>query len=152
MAKSRLQPALAKPLNSMDQAISAALSIWHRFTITRYLVASIAALGFDLAIFTALVAAGMAAAPASALGYCAGIVIHWIVSANFVFTGKAKGGSALHWQRVLFAGSALLGLAITVATVALLTGAGIHPVAAKAVAAVISFVAVYAARKWGVFR
>ncbi len=136
----------------MDRAISSALDMWNRFTITRYLAASVVALAFDLAVFSTLLALGMGAAIASALGYCAGIVIHWLVSSNFVFTGKTREGSALQWQRILFAGSALLGLAITVATVAVLSGWGTHPIAAKASAIIISFVTVYAARKWGVFK
>ncbi len=136
----------------MDRAISSALDIWNRFTLTRYLAASIIALAFDVAVFSTLLAVGVGAAIASALGYCAGIVIHWLVSSNFVFTGKTRTGRALQWQRILFAGSAFLGLAITVATVAILSGWGVHPVAAKAAAIIISFVAVYAARKWGVFK
>jgi putative flippase GtrA len=128
------------------------LDIWNRFTLTRYLAASIVALAFDVAVFSTLLAVGVGAALSSALGYCAGIVIHWLVSSNFVFTGKTRTGSALQWQRILFAGSAFLGLAITVATVAILSSWGAHPVAAKAIAIIISFVAVYAARKWGVFK
>jgi putative flippase GtrA len=136
----------------MERAISSAIGIWQRFTFTRYLVASVISLAFDVAIFSSMVALGISAAVSSAAGYCAGIVIHWIVSANFVFTGKARDGPALHWQRILFAGSALLGLAITVGTVALLTGWNVHPVPAKAVAIIVSFGVVYAARKWGVFQ
>ncbi len=136
----------------MDRAISAAWHIWNRFTLTRYLAASIVALAFDVAVFSTLLALGMGAAAASAIGYAAGIIIHWLVSSNFVFTGKTRTGSALQWQRILFAGSAFLGLAITVGTVAILSGTGAHPIAAKAIAIIISFVAVYAARKWGVFR
>lgn len=135
----------------MERVVSSALDIWQRFTFTRYLAASVVSLAFDLAIFSSLVALRFEASLASAIGYCAGIVIHWLVSAHVVFTGKARQGSALHWQRALFAGSALLGLAITVSTVALLSNAGVHAVAAKAVAVGLSFVIVYAARKWGVF-
>lgn len=136
----------------MERAFSSALGLWHRFTLTRYLVASVIALAFDVAIFSSLVALGFAAAAASAVGYCAGIVVHWLVSSNIVFVGKRREGGALHWQRILFAGSALLGLAITVSTVAMLSAWGTHPIAAKAAAIIISFVVVYAARKWGVFR
>jgi putative flippase GtrA len=136
----------------MERAISSALHIWHRFTLTRYLAASIVALAFDIAVFSTMLAVSISAAIASAAGYCAGIVIHWMVSSNFVFTGKTRNGAALHWQRILFAGSAFLGLAITVGIVTGLSGAGVHPVAAKSIAIIISFVAVYAARKWGVFK
>jgi putative flippase GtrA len=136
----------------MDRTIASALDIWHRFTITRYLVASIIALAFDVALFASMVALRVDPTMASALGYCAGIIVHWVVSANIVFTGKTRDGAALHVQRVLFAGSALVGLAITVVTVELLGRAGLHAIAAKGVAVGVSFGAVYAMRKWGVFR
>lgn len=136
----------------MDRAIASALVLWHRFTITRYLAASIIALAFDVALFASLVALGIDPTIASAAGYCAGIVVHWLVSANIVFTGKTRDGAALHVQRALFAGSALVGLGITVATVEILGRMGVHPIPSKGVAIGISFVAVYAMRKWGVFR
>jgi putative flippase GtrA len=136
----------------MERAIASALQLWQRFTITRYLVASAIALAFDVALFSSLVAVAFDPTLASAAGYCAGIVVHWMVSANLVFTGKARAGAALHIQRALFAGSALAGLGITVATVELLGRAGAHPIPSKAAAVAISFFAVYALRKWGVFR
>jgi putative flippase GtrA len=136
----------------MERAFNSALDVWHRFTFTRYLAASIIALAFDMAIFSSLVAVQMQPIYASAAGYCAGIVIHWAVSANFVFTGKARAGAHLQLQRILFAGSALVGLAITMATVWALTNMGTHAVAAKGAAVGISFIAVYILRKYGVFR
>ena len=136
----------------MDRTIASALNIWHRFTITRYLVASVIALAFDVALFASMVTLGVDPTMASALGYCAGIIVHWMVSANIVFTGKTRDGAALHVQRVLFAGSAMVGLAITVVTVELLGRAGLYAIAAKGVAVGVSFGAVYAMRKWGVFR
>jgi putative flippase GtrA len=136
----------------MDRAVASALVLWHRFTITRYLAASIIALAFDVALFSSLVAMAIDPTIASAAGYCAGIVIHWLVSANLVFTGKTRDGSALHIQRALFAGSAFIGLGITVATVEILGRFGVHPIPSKGAAIGISFVAVYAMRKWGVFR
>ncbi len=136
----------------MERAIASAMQLWQRFTITRYLIASVIALAFDVALFSSLVAVDIDPTLASAAGYCAGIVVHWLVSANFVFTGKARAGTALHIQRALFAGSAFAGLGITVATVELLGRAGIHPIPSKAAAVGISFFAVYGLRKWGVFR
>ena len=136
----------------MDRAITSALVLWHRFTITRYLAASIIALAFDVALFSSLVAMAVDPTLASAAGYTAGIVIHWLVSANIVFTGKTRNGAALHIQRALFAGSALVGLGLTVVTVEILGRAGIHAIPSKGAAIGISFVAVYAMRKWGVFR
>jgi putative flippase GtrA len=136
----------------MDRAIASALMFWQRFTITRYLAASFIALAFDVVLFSTLVALAIDPTIASAAGYCAGIVVHWMVSANIVFTGKTRDGVALHLQRVLFAGSALIGLGITVATVETLGRLGVQPISSKGVAIGISFVAVYLIRKWGVFR
>jgi putative flippase GtrA len=136
----------------VERAVASALVLWHRFTITRYLAASIIALAFDVALFASLVALAADPTIASAAGYCAGIVVHWLVSANIVFTGKTREGTALQVQRALFAGSALVGLGITVATVELLGRASVHPIPSKGAAIGISFIAVYAMRKWGVFR
>ena len=52
----------------MDRAIASALVLWHRFTITRYLAASIIALAFDVALFSSLVAVGSDPTIASAAG------------------------------------------------------------------------------------
>ena len=136
----------------MDRAVASALVLWHQFTITRYLAASIIALAFDVALFASLVALAMDPTIASAAGYCAGIVVHWLVSANIVFVGKTRDGAALHVQRALFAGSALVGLGITVMTVEAFGRLGFHPIPAKGVAIGLSFATVYAMRKWGVFR
>lgn len=136
----------------MERARISALLLWQRFTLPRYLVASVIALAFDVALFSGLVAVGTDPTLASAGGYGAGIVVHWMVSANFVFTGKARAGAALQIQRALFAGSALVGLGITVVTVELMGRAGVHPIASKAAAVGISFFTVYALRKWGVFK
>jgi putative flippase GtrA len=136
----------------MQGAITSVLSLWHRFTLTRYFAASVVALVCDLAIFWTLVTVGISIAPASAVGYAAGIAIHWLISANIVFPGKAREGAALMVQRGLFVASALLGLGITVGIVALASAVGAHAVLAKALAVIVSFAAVYAVRKWGVFQ
>jgi len=96
--------------------------------------------------------ASMIPSIASAIGYSIGIVVHWMVSRNFVFIGKKREGTKLQLQRALFAGSALLGLGLTIVIVQLLSDAGTGPIFAKLCAVIVSFVAVYATRKWGVFR
>ena len=78
----------------MSYIFNSALQIWHRFTITRYLVASVVALAVDVAVFSVLRTMGMYAGIAGAIGYCAGIVVHWLISANFVFLGRAASGKA----------------------------------------------------------
>jgi uncharacterized membrane protein len=67
----------------MERTVSSMLELWHRFTFTRYLAASVVSLAFDLAIFSSLVALHFAASLSSAIGYCAGIVIHWMVRMLF---------------------------------------------------------------------
>jgi putative flippase GtrA len=136
----------------VDRALASARSVWQQFTLTRYLAASVIALGFDLAAFWMGVSLGFAPVFASAIGYCLGIVVHWMVSAQYVFVGKRRDGAALQLQRALFAGSALVGLAITVGVVALSSTAGAGAMTAKAAAVIISFFVVYALRKWGVFK
>jgi len=128
------------------------LALLGRFSITRYLLASIVSLAFDVALFMVLVAFMTDPGWASAAGYTAGIVVHWLISSSFVFPGKTKDGAALQLQRLGFIGTAVLGLGITVSIVSSLTGFGILPVVAKGAAVFVSFFAVYAARKYGVFR
>ena len=111
----------------MERALASAMQFWQRFTITRYLVASVIALTFDVALFSSLVAVKVDPTLASATGYCAGIVVHWLVSANLVFTGKARVGTALHIQRALFAGSALAGLASRLSPLNFLAAPGCTP-------------------------
>ncbi len=136
----------------MERVIASTTQLWQRFTITRYLAASALALGFDIAIFGSLISLGFETAIASAVGYLSGIIVHWMVSANVVFPGKKRDGGALILQRALFAGSAFLGLAITVGVVSIASSAGLPAMAAKALAVLASFFAVYAVRKWGIFK
>lgn len=132
--------------------LPAPLAWLHRFSITRYLLASIVSLAFDMATFLTLVALSINATWSSALGYSAGIVVHWLISASFVFPGKTREGVAKQVQQAGFVGSALVGLALTVGIVELATGAGTLPIVAKGLAVGISFFVTYALRKYGVFR
>lgn len=124
----------------------------NRFSITRYLLASIVSLAFDVALFMVLVAFASDPGWASAGGYSVGIVVHWMISSTFVFPGKTRMGGALQLQRIGFIGTAVLGLGITVSIVSGLTELGILPVVAKGAAVFVSFFAVYVTRKYGVFR
>ncbi|WP_417620341.1 GtrA family protein [Parasphingorhabdus sp.] len=128
------------------------LAMLNRFSITRYLLASVVSLAFDVALFMVLVALMIDAGWASAAGYSAGILVHWLISSNFVFPGKARDGAALQLQRIGFIATAMLGLGITVTMVSWLVAAGVLPVMAKAAAVAVSFFAVYLTRKYGVFR
>ncbi len=128
------------------------LALLGRFSITRYLLASIVSLAFDVALFMVLVAFMTDPGWASAAGYSAGIIVHWLISSSFVFPGKTKDGAALQLQRLGFIGTAVLGLGITVSMVSWLTDFGVLPVVAKGAAVFVSFFAVYITRKYGVFR
>lgn len=136
----------------MERSINSALDIWHRFTLSRYLLASVVALGCDVAVYFALVGMSLDTTFASALGYSIGIIVHWLISSQIVFVGKLREGTALHLQRALFAGSALLGLGLTVGIVAMFTSLGSDALTAKIAAIIVSFIAVYVTRKWGVFK
>lgn len=128
------------------------LAALNRFAITRYLLASIISLAFDVSLFMVLVAFDFDPGGAAAAGYIAGIFVHWLISSSFVFPGKERDGMALQLQRLGFIGTAILGLGITVSIVSWLTDFGALPVIAKGAAVFVSFFVVYATRKYGVFR
>ena len=137
----------------MDRAIASALVLWHRFTITRYLAASIIALAFDVALFSSLVALAMDPTIASAAGYCAGIVIHWFVSSRLVFEGRVSAvGAKRTVQKSQFVASAFLGLGLTTSIVAGGSLIGIGPHLAKFFAVGISFVVIWYVRHRLIFQ
>jgi len=123
-----------------------------RLTWVRYGLASAAALGADVGLFMLFLRAGFGPAAASALGYAMGILVHWLMSSRLVFAaGAAPRGPERTRQKGLFVGSALVGLALTTAIVALGTQFGLLPMVAKGLAIVVSFQATYLLRKTVVF-
>ena len=119
----------------------------------RYVLASVGALAVDVGCFLALLAAGVAAAPASALGYSLGIVAHWLMSSRAVFQDSVAGqGPARIRQKALFVISALVGLGLTTIIVGLGAHAGSDPRIAKVVAIAVSFTATWLLRRHIVFR
>ncbi len=119
----------------------------------RYIMASVGALAIDVGSFLGLMAAGAAAAPASAIGYSLGIVAHWLMSSRAVFQDNvADGGLARTRQKALFVASALVGLGLTTLIVGLGDWAGFDPRFAKGIAIVISFGATWLLRSHVVFR
>ena len=119
-----------------------------------YLLASGLALGSDAGLFLLLLDAGLPPMAASAIGYCAGILVHWLVSSRLVFAdgAAARGTGERHRQKWLFVGSALIGLAITTAIVGAGTALGLDPRLAKLAAIVVSFQTTYLLRRHIVFR
>lgn len=138
----------------MDRARGAGIARligWaHRLTLTRYLAASILSLCVDMGAFLALCALGIAPWWAAFVSYALGIIVHWLLSVRFVFAATIGAGPT-RGQQVQFLLSALMGLAITVGVVALLTALGIMALAAKGAAVLVSFIAVYLVRKHVVF-
>lgn len=123
-----------------------------RHTYLRYIVASAGALCVDLGLFMAALAFGVLPTAAAGLGYCAGIVAHWLMSSRGVFIGRLAGrGWARRQQQVLFLGSALVGLALTMAIVGLGHWLGVDPRLAKIVAIGVSFQVTYLLRRKLVF-
>lgn len=121
--------------------------------LLRYILASATALAIDVACFLALLSLGALPAVASAIGYSLGIVAHWLLSSRTVFTeGVAAPGSERTWQKALFVGSALAGLALTTAIVGLGASAGFDPRLAKLAAIAVSFTLVWLLRSRVVFR
>ena len=120
--------------------------------LVRYMIASVGALAVDMGSFLALLALGVWPASASALGYSAGIVAHWLISSRAVFAdGVAARGLPRTRQKALFVLSALVGLALTSAIVWAGDSAGIDPRGAKLVAIAVSFVATWLLRSNIVF-
>ena len=120
--------------------------------LIRYVLASVAALAVDMGSFLVLLTASMNAALAAASGYSAGILVHWLLSSRAVFhDGLAARGEGRGRQKVLFVGSAIVGLGLTTAIVALGSQAGLDPRGSKLAAIVISFTVTYLLRKTVVF-
>ena len=123
-----------------------------RLVPARYLAASAVALGFDMASFLVLLAMGLHAAPASALSYTLGILVHWYISSRAVFVaGVAERGPARTRQKALFVVSALIGLALTAGVVGLGSALGTDPRLAKLAAVGVSFAATWLIRARIVF-
>lgn len=121
-----------------------------RIVYARYVVASAGALAIDMGLFMALLAGGMAAAPAAAVGYATGMLAHWLLSSRAVFANRIS-IDAPHRQKLLFLGSALIGLALTALVVGIGARMGIDPRLAKIAAIGLSFHATYFLRKAVVF-
>lgn len=116
----------------------------------RYLGVSVVALGADMGAFVLLLRLGAPAAPASALAYGLGVGLHWWLCARVVF--DAADGAARWMQKLLFVGSALVGLGLTVAIVGLGARAGFDPRLAKIAAVGVSFIATWLLRSLVVFK
>jgi putative flippase GtrA len=122
-------------------------TIGAQFMIARYLLASICALSLDMALFLGLSRAGLPNAIAATGGYGAGLLLHWVISTRFVFACERPS----HTQRLAFVASAAVGLLVTIIIIEFLSRLGLGQAISKLFAIPVSFGAVYAIRKYGVF-
>lgn len=137
----------------MTQALVSIVTRLRDVRLIRYILASVGALAVDVGSFLAFMAMGVAAAPASAIGYSLGILAHWLMSSRAVFQDTvAERGVERTKQKALFVISALVGLALTTAIVGAGDYAGGDPRLAKLVAIVVSFTATWLLRSKIVFR
>lgn len=121
-------------------------------TLARYVSSSAIALVADTTAFLGLMRAGVAPAPAAALGFLLGVVVHWLVSSRIMFEKSiAAARPERRRQQVLFLATALLGLVLTTLIVASGARFGIDPRLAKLVAVAVSFTSTSALRHMLVF-
>jgi putative flippase GtrA len=117
----------------------------------RYLVVSAVALGCDVAVYATLLGSGTRATAAGAAGYMLGLLVHYALSARWVFP-DAEGTRRTAPTFVKFVATGLIGLATTAAIIDALTRsqlAGAY--AAKAAAVVAAYVVVFLLRRGYVF-
>jgi putative flippase GtrA len=119
--------------------------------LSRYSAVSVIALAIDFGVYIALVRLAVNVPVAGVIGYAMGMLTHYILSSAFVFD-VARSQKSARRRLVEFAASGLLGLMLTVAVIASLTDYfAAPPIAAKVVAAVVSFLAVFLVRRCIVF-
>ena len=140
----------------LETAFARAEALWRSYIggeaiWLRYLTASVIALGADMGLFMLLLHGGMAALPAAVTGYCSGIAVHWLISSRVVFARQARRGAARDRQKMLFVGSAVVGLSITTGIVGTAAALGLHPLLGKGIAIVTSFQLTYLLRRKIVF-
>lgn len=133
--------------------MTATLNKLRDIRLLRYLLASVGALAVDVGCFLILLSAGTLAALASAIGYSAGILAHWLLSSRTVFTDTvAERGLARTKQKALFVISALVGLAVTTLIVGAADYLSFDPRPAKLLAIIASFTITWWLRSRVVFR
>jgi putative flippase GtrA len=119
--------------------------------LSRYSVVSIAALATDVLVYISLCALAVNVPVAGIIGYAVGMIAHYALSTAFVFDVAHARKSAPR-RLAEFAGSGLLGLMLTGFIIAAMTDYfAASAIAAKVVAIIISFLAVFLVRRCIVF-
>lgn len=123
-----------------------------RLTFLKYVFASVLSLGVDLAVFFGLIGMDVPAVWANTVSYSCGIVTHWLISSRIVFRDTTSRDREVRtYQKLMFVGSALLGLFVSSAIVATASAMHMAPHYAKGVAIVASFAVTWIARRNIVF-
>lgn len=135
-----------------DHRITALLARFGDITLLRYGMASIVALAADMGSFLGLLALNLPPIAAATLGYCLGIIIHWLLSSRLVFADHvADRGVQRTQQKAMFLMSALIGLGLTALIVWGASASGSDARIGKIAAIIISFAVTYMLRKSVVF-
>jgi putative flippase GtrA len=117
----------------------------------RYLVVSAIALACDVAVYATLIGSGTRPTVAGTAGYTFGILVHYALSARWVFP-DADGTRRTTTTLAKFLASGLLGLATTAAIIDVLTRQhAVGPFVAKAAAVVTAYLIVFLLRRTYVF-
>ena len=146
-------PATEKWLDTIMSQFAPIIDRLRDIRLLRYLMASVGALAVDVGCFLLLLASNVQAATASAIGYSAGILAHWLLSSRTVFTDSvADRGPQRTKQKALFVISALAGLALTITIVGTADFLSFDPRPAKLIAVAASFTLTWLLRSRIVFR
>jgi putative flippase GtrA len=117
----------------------------------RYLAVSALALGCDVASYASLIGSGTGATAAGAAGYTIGLIVHYVLSAHWVFPDAERTRRTAP-TLAKFVATGLIGLATTAAIIDVLTHNHIAGAfAAKAAAVVTAYVIVFLLRRTYVF-
>ena len=144
---------MARLAELQKSRVAALARRWDLVRLITYGFASVAALAVDVGVFLLLLMTQISAAGATALGYCAGIVTHWLLSSRVVFADSVvTAGTHRRLQKVLFGVSALAGLLLTTVIVSSADRAGIDPRIGKVFAITASFALTWLLRSKIVFR
>jgi putative flippase GtrA len=119
--------------------------------LSRYTLVSVAALGLDFTVYLALLDAVGFPTFAGVAGYTAGLLLHYNLSVRYVFDAAATQKS-MRRTFAEFAASGLVGLGVTASVIWVTTSyLGVPAIAAKGLAVVVSFLAVFMMRHAIVF-
>jgi len=119
--------------------------------LSRYSLVSALALSLDFTVFLSLTVSAVTPALAGVIGYALGLGLHYLLSTRFVFNAQVT--DKLHARLFSeFALSGIVGIGITAFIIALATReAGLSAPLSKGLAALASFLVVFALRRTVVF-